>query len=148
MSNSDEIEHYLATQTQWPLDDVTDIYRAGAPWPIIFKELARMAEQDALATGVPVETVTKVLDQLCDLEGAHLKALVEQAQYAVSRVGRTVPFLDIPEVQAITDRSVMRDVWRYSERVAIRVGGTEPVKVFAIYLVLLQFAWEHPDWAG
>jgi hypothetical protein len=148
MEDSENIARYLAEHTQLPLDDVIEIYRAGAPWPMLFKDLDRMAEQDAHAAAVPVDTAAKALDQLCDLEGAHMKALVEQAQHAVARAGLTVPSFDMPEVQAVADHPTIRDLLHYSERVALRVGEAESWKVFAIYLALLQYAWEYPDWGG
>jgi hypothetical protein len=148
MADSDDLARYLAEQTQLPVEEVTEIYRAGVPWPILFKELARLAQQDAHAAGVSVETAAKAIDQLCNLEGAHLKALVKTAEQAVARVGSVVPFFDMPEVQAVTNHFIMRDLLQYSERVALRVGESESWKVFAIYLALLDYAQEHPDWAG
>jgi hypothetical protein len=50
-------------------------------------------------------------------------------------------------VQAFADHSVIRDLLHYSERVAPRVGEPESWKVFAIYLALLQYAQEYPEWA-
>ena len=93
-----------------------------------------------------METAARALCQLADLEGAHLKALTAQAQQAVSRAGSAVPCFDIPEVQAITNHPIMRDLLYYSERVALRVGETESWKVFAVYMALLQYAEEHPEW--
>ena len=52
MEDPDDLAHYLAEQTQLPVDEVTDIYPAGAPWPIVFKDLERAAQQDAHAIGV------------------------------------------------------------------------------------------------
>lgn len=145
-TDSNDLERYLAEQTQLPLEEVSEIYRAGIPWPIPLKALQRMAEHDAHASGVSVETAARALGQLADLEGAHLKALTEQAQQALSRVGSAVPCFDIPEVQTIADHPLIRDLLHYSERVALRVGEAESWKVFAIYVALLQYAEEHPDW--
>ena len=69
MEDSEHIARYLAEHTQLPLDEATEIYLAGVPWPIFFKELAQTAEQDAHATGVSVKTCVNALDQLCNLEG-------------------------------------------------------------------------------
>lgn len=147
MSDLDDLARYLTEQTQLPVGEVTDIYRAGVPWPILFRDLERLAQEDAHAAGVPQETAARALDQLCDLEGAHLQALAKAAELAVARVGLTVvPFFDMPEVQAIADHPIIRNLLYYSERVALRVGESEPWKVFTIYLALLQYAWEHPDW--
>ncbi len=146
MADSNGIEYYLAEQTQLSVEEVTEIYRAGAPWPILFKELERMAQEDAHAAGVPVETAAKAIDELCDLEGAQLIALVKDAEQAVAQAGLTVPDLEMPEVQAIVNHPYMRELLNYSERVALRVGEAESWKVFAIYLALLRYAWEHPEW--
>jgi len=146
MSDSIDIEHYLAEQTQWPLEEVAEIYRAGTPWPILYKNLEHMAHQDARAAGVSVETAMKALDQVCDMEAAHLNTLVKQAQEAATRAGSDSPVFDLPEVQAIGDHPLIRDWLNYSERVALRVGETESWKVLVIYMKLLNYAWEHPDW--
>ena len=69
-----------------------------------------MAEQDGHAAGVSVETAAKALSQLCDLERAHLKALVKAAVQDVARVGSALPFFDIPEFQAIADHPITRDM--------------------------------------
>ena len=148
MSDTNDLERYLAEQTQLPLEEVSEIYRAGIPWSIPLQALQRMAEQDAHELGVSVEAAARALGQLADLDGAHLKALTAQAQQAVSRVGSTVPFFDIPEVQAITDHPIIRDLLYYSERVALRVGEAESWKVVAVYMALLDYAREHPDWTG
>ena len=148
MAESIGIEQYLAEQTQLPLEEVEEMYRAGCPWPIIFKDLERMARQDAVAAGVPLATAQKALDQLCDMEGAHLTALAKDAERAMNRTGATMPNPDIPEVQAIYDHPIMRNMFEYSQRVALRIGQIEPWMVFALYLAILNYAWDHPDFEG
>ena len=143
MADSDDIEHYLAEQTQLPVEEVIDIYRAGLPWPIIYKQLNQMVARDAHAAGVTVETAAKALDQLCDMEGAALVALTELAKRATH--GK-VPSVDLPEVQALLTHPLIRDMMYYSERVALRIGEADPWKVLSVYLGILTYAWEHPDW--
>ena len=144
-----DLAHYLSEQTLMPMYEVMEIYQTGAPWPIIFKELERTAQEDAQASGCPVETTRKALDQLCDIEGAQLKALAKDAERAVVQLEHTVPFFELPKFHTILDQHpFIQDMWQYSARVAVRVGGTETWKVFAVYLALLQYAWEHPEWAG
>lgn len=147
MAGTTNIEHYLARHTQLPLEEVTEIYHAGAPWPILYNDLERMAQEDAQATGVPVEITSKALDQLCDIEAAQLKALIQEASPAVARDGLTVPFFDIPEMQALCAHPIIRDWLYYSERVALRVGESDVLVVFTVYLAILQYAWDHPEWA-
>lgn len=140
MSNSPE--EYIASQTQLPVEQVTEIVRAGIPWPIVFDELEQQAERDAQALGVPLETARKALDQLCDIEGASLVALTEQAKQAAQEV----PSLDLPEMHAILNHPLIRDMMYYSQRVALRVGETCLLKVLIVHLGILAYAWEHPDW--
>ena len=92
MSDPNDPERYLAEQTQLPLEEVSEIYRAGIPWPIPLQALQRMAEQDAHALGVSVEAAARALGQLADLEGEYLKALTAQAQQAVFIFGWLMNF--------------------------------------------------------
>ncbi|MEK7764382.1 MAG: hypothetical protein AAB433_22645 [Nitrospirota bacterium] len=147
MAGTTSIEHYLATHTQLPLEEVAEIYHAGAPWPILYNDLERMAHDDAQATGIPVETAAKALDQLCDIEATQIKVLIQEAEPAVACACFDVPFFDIPEVQALRAHPIIRDWLYYSERVALRVGESDVSIVFAIYLCILQYAWDHPEWA-
>lgn len=147
MADTTSIEDYLATHTQLPLEEVTEIYHAGAPWPILYNDLERMAQEDAQATGVPVETAAKALDQLCDIEAAQMNALIKEVHSALTRHDHDVPCFDIPEVQALCAHPIIRDLLYYSKRVALRVGETDLLIVFAIYLFILQYAWDHPEWA-
>lgn len=147
MEDATSIEHYLATHTQLPLEEVTEIYHAGTPWPILYNDLERMAQEDAQATGVTVERTAKALDQLCDIEAAQMNTLIQEVKPAVARQSLDVPIFDIPEIQALCAHPIIRDWLYYSERVALRVGESDVLVVFTVYLVILQYAWDHPEWA-
>lgn len=142
MCESEHVTLYLADQTHLPLDDVVAIYHAGIPWPIVFDELEQQAGRDAQALGVPLHTARKALDQLCEIEGASLIALTERARQAA----QDMPSFDLPEIHAILNHSLIRDMMYYSQRVALRIGETDTWKVLIVYLGILVYAWEHPDW--
>jgi len=146
MADSTTLERFLAEQTRLSQEEVAEIYRAGVPWPILYRDLEDMAKQDARAASVPLAIAEQALNQLLDLEGAHMTALTREAERAVARHGGISAACECPEVQACFDHPIMHEMVQYSERVALRVGVPETWKVFAIYAALLHYAWEHPEW--